>query len=374
MYPIATQCRVLGVSTSGYYAWLKRGPSERSKVNTELLEEIKQIHSESDGTYGVPRVHEELRARGNGASKNRVARVMREAGIEGVSRRRKKRTTVRGKEARPTPDLVDRDFTTTGPDQLWVADITYIGTWAGFLYLAVVLDAWSRRIVGWAMATHLRTELVLDALNMALWQRKPEAVIHHSDQGTQYTSLAFGRRCKEMGVRPSMGSVGDAYDNAMAESFFASLECELIDRRTFRAQAEARMAVFRYIEGWYNPWRRHSALGYESPASFERLHREAGVGLSESPLTLRSPREERASRKTTRQDAPGSTIAASSDLQVPPVLGSAVALTSNRAAAPGGGSLLSASLSTRLASRADLDVASVPSALRPDSPAGRRGS
>jgi putative transposase len=244
---------------------------------------------------------------------------MREAGVEGVSRRKWTKTTVRGEDARPAPDLVDRDFTATGPDQLWVADITYIPTWAGFLYLAIVLDVWSRRVVGWAMETHLRAELVLKALDMAAWRRKPVGVIHHSDQGTQYTSVAFGRRCEEMGVRPSMGSVGDAYDNAMAESFFATLECELIDRRSFRSQAEGRMAAFQYIEGWYNPWRRHSALGYESPASFEHLHREAAQARSEGPLSLPSARSERGSRKTTRQDAPGSTSVASSDLRVPPV-------------------------------------------------------
>ena len=285
VYPIATQCRVLGVSTSGYYAWLKRGPSERSKANAALLEEIKEIHAESDGTYGAPRIHADLEAEEDGASLNRVARVMRAAGIEGVSRRRKTKTTVRGEDARPAPDLVDRDFTATGPDQLWVADITYIPTWAGFLHLAVVLDVWSRRIVGWAMATHLRTELVLDALNMALWQRRPEAVIHHSDQGSQYTSLTFGRRCDHMGVRPSMGSVGDCYDNAMAEAFFATLECELIDRRTFRTQAEARMAVFRFIEGWYNPHRRHSALGYESPVNFEK-NRDCAADVGEAPKDI----------------------------------------------------------------------------------------
>lgn len=271
-YPIATQCRVLGVSTSGYYAWLKRGASERSKANAVLLEKIERFHKKSGATYGAPRIHADLKAEKNGASLNRVARVMSDAGIEGVTRRKWTKTTVRGEDARSAPDLVDRDFTATGPDQLWVADITYIPTWAGFLYLSVVMDVWSRRIVGWAMATHLRTELVLDALNMALWQRRPEAVIHHSDQGSQYTSVAFGGRCKQAGVRPSMGSVGDCYDNAMSESFFATLECELIDRYRFKTQAEARMAVFGFIEGWYNPRRRHSALGYESPMSFEANH------------------------------------------------------------------------------------------------------
>jgi putative transposase len=153
---------------------------------------------------------------------------------------------------------------------LWVADITYVSTWAGFLYLAVVLDAFSRRVVGWAMANHLRTQLVLDALDMALWQRRPEVVIHHSDQGSQYTSIAFGARCRRAGVRPSMGSVGDCYDNALCESFFATLECELLERHRFPSQAEARMAVFDFIEGWYNPHRRHSAIGYLSPIDYER--------------------------------------------------------------------------------------------------------
>lgn len=315
VYPIRTMCRVLEVSSSGYYAWVKRGPSARVVANAGLLERIEEIHAESDGTYGVPRVHAELQAEGNGASRNRVARVMRGAGIAGVSRRRKKRTTVRAEDARPAPDLVDRDFTATGPDQLWVADITYVPTWAGFLYLAIVLDVWSRRVVGWAMETHLRTELVLKALDMAAWRRKAAGVIHHSDQGSQYTSVSFGRRCEAMGVRPSMGSVGDAYDNAMAEAFFASLECELLDRRSFRTHAEARMAIFHYIEGWYNPRRRHSGLDYESPVSYERRHSEAAVSSSGSPLSLRSARTEHAPRKPTREDAPGSTIAASSDLR-----------------------------------------------------------
>ncbi len=274
-YPVTVMCRLLGVSTSGYYAWRKRGPSARAMSDQELLEQIRSIHQRSDGTYGSPRIHAELRAEGKGVGIKRVARLMTEAGLEGVSRRRGTKTTRRDADARPAPDLVDRDFSATGPDQLWVADITYIPTWAGFLYLAVVLDAWSRRVVGWAMATHLRTELVLDAFNMALGQRKPGAVVHHSDQGTQYTSIAFGLRCREAGVRPSMGSVGDAYDNALCEAFFATMECELLDRRCFRTQIEARMAVFRFIEGWYNPHRRHSALQYESPVSYERKHGRA---------------------------------------------------------------------------------------------------
>lgn len=193
-------CRVLEVSRSGYYAWLKRAPSERTKANAALLETIRAIHVESDGTYGAPRIHADLPSKGARASLNRVARVMRGAGIRGVSRRKWTKTTRRDRDARPAPDLLERDFTATGPDQVWVADITYIPTSSGFLYLAIVLDVWSRRIVGWAMETHLRAELVLKALDMAVWQRRPTGVIHHSDQGTQYTSVAFGRRCTALGV------------------------------------------------------------------------------------------------------------------------------------------------------------------------------
>ena len=275
-YPIRAMCRVLGLSASGYYAWLKRGPSARALRDVELLEKIRAAHESSRATYGRPRIHAELMEQGERVGGKRVARLMRQAGIYGVSRRRKgPKTTQRNGSSRPEPDLVERDFSVDGPDRLWVADITYVPTWAGFLYLAVVLDAWSRRVVGWSMATHLRTELVLDAFDMAVWQRQPERVIHHSDQGTQYTSIAFGLRCKEVGVRPSMGSVGDAYDNALCESFFATLECELIERRRFKTQAEARLAIFDFIEGFYNPRRRHSALGYRSPVRFERDHEAA---------------------------------------------------------------------------------------------------
>jgi putative transposase len=191
-------------------------------------------------------------ADGMRVGRKRVARL-NAAELYGVSRRGWVITTVRDRAARRAPALVARNFTATEPDQLWVADITYIPTWAGFLYLAVVLDAFSRRVVGWAMENHLRAELVLKALDMALGQRRPRAVIHRSDQGTQYTSIAFGMRCREAGVRPSMGSVGDCFDNAMCESFFATLECELLERRRFKTQVEARMAIFDFIERWYNP-------------------------------------------------------------------------------------------------------------------------
>ncbi len=228
----------------------------------------------------MPRVHVELVEKGGRIGRKRVARLMKAAGLQGVSRRKGIRTTVRCPEACPAPDLVERDFAAPGPDRLWVADITYIATWAGFLFLSVVLDAWSRKVVGWAMATHLRTELVLDALNMALWQRQPREVVHHSDHGTQYTSIAFGKRCREAGVRPSMGSIGDCYDNALCESFFATLECELLDRRKFATQAEARMAVFEFIEGFYNPRRRHSSLGYLSPVNYERRMETTNGGVN----------------------------------------------------------------------------------------------
>ena len=272
---VATVCRVLGVSASGYYAWQSRPLSGRAQADRGLLEQIRAVHDRSRGTYGAPRVHAELAAEGSHIGRKRVARLMQAAGLAGVSRRAFVTTTRRDPAARPAPDLVQRTFTADGPDRLWVADITYIPTWAGFLYLAVVLDAWSRRVVGWAMAAHLRTALVLDALNMAIGQRRPTHVIHHSDQGCQYTSMAFGLRCREVGIRPSMGSVGDAYDNALCESFFASLECELLDRRRFATLVEARRAVFEYIEGWYNPHRRHSALDYESPISYEKKHQAA---------------------------------------------------------------------------------------------------
>jgi putative transposase len=268
-------CRCLGVSVSGFYAWRQRAPSTRAQQDTALAPLIQQSHARSDGTYGAPRILADLREAGQRVGQKRVARLMRLAGLVGVSRRRGVSTTRRGAVETAAADLVRRDFTATAPNQLWVADITYVPTWAGFLYLAVVLDVYSRRIVGWAMATHLRTELVLDALTMAITQRRPHQVIHHSDQGCQYTALAFGQRCTELGVRPSRGSIGDCYDNAMAESFFATLECELLARRRFATQAEARLAIFRFIEAWYNPHRRHSALGQRSPNSYERLTSEA---------------------------------------------------------------------------------------------------
>lgn len=265
-------CRVLEVSTRGYYAWRGREPSPRARDDEMLTEQIRSIHEWSRGTYRALRIHAELQDRGVPVGHNRVARLMRAAGLRGVSRRKGPTTMCRSDGARAAPDLVERNFTASAADNLWVADITYVPTAAGFLYLSVVLDAFSRRIVGWSMASHLRMELVLAALEMALAQRRPEGVIHHSDQGSQYTSIAFGQRCRDAGVRPSMGSVGDCFDNAMCESFFATLECELLDPMEFAPRADARVAIFEFIEGWYNPHRRHSALAYQSPVTYEREH------------------------------------------------------------------------------------------------------
>lgn len=272
-YSIRAMCRVLEVSPSGYYAWLHRQRSTRSKEDEKLQLRIKAIHQESRGTYGMPRIHRALRDEGTRVGRKRVARVMKSAKLVGVTRRRWTTTTRRDRNAVPAPDLVNREFSAKGPNQLWVADITYIPTWTGFIYLAVVLDVWSRKIVGWAMESHLRSALVLDALNMAIERRRPSTqVVHHSDRGCQYTSLEFGTRCRDIGVHMSMGSVADCYDNAMCESFFATLECELLDRTTLHNHYEARRAVFEFIEGWYNTRRSHSSLDYTSPANYEQKH------------------------------------------------------------------------------------------------------
>jgi putative transposase len=268
-------CRVLEVSESGFYAWCAREPSRRAKANLILGDKVEAIYRRSRSTYGRPRIQAELRDEGIRAGDKRVARLMRERLCEGASRRKGITTTRRDRDAKPAPDLVDRKFVAEGPNQLWVADITYVPTWSGFLFLAVVLDVFSRRVVGWAMANHMRKKLVVDALDMAIARRKPAAVVHHSDQGSQYTSIAFGMRCKEAGIRPSMGSVGDCYDNAMCESFNATLECELLAKHRFKTQREAALAVFDFIEGWYNPHRRHSALGYLSPNNYERRMSDA---------------------------------------------------------------------------------------------------
>jgi putative transposase len=286
-HPVARLCRVLRVSTSGYYAWRKRPPSARARADAALTATIGTIHAESRGTYGAPRVHAELvQAHKVRCGRTRVARLMRTAGLVGVGRRRSVRTTRRDQGVTVCEDLVKRAFAATAPDRLWVADITELPTWQGFLERAVIRDAYSRRVVGWAMADHLRAELVVDALEMALWNRRPApGLVHHSDHGSQYTSLAFGRRCRQAGIAVSMGSVGDCYDNALAESFFATLECELVDRSRWRTHGEARIAVFDFIEGFSNPRRRHSALAYLSPAEHERRYQPQLSCPSDHPST-----------------------------------------------------------------------------------------
>ena len=275
-YPVRILCAALGVSPSGYYAWRSRGPSARERSDAELADAIRRSHARSRGTYGVPRVHADLADAGFHVSRKRVARLMRADHLAGVHRRRFVRTTIRDEHAAPFPDLVNRDFSAEGPDRLWVADITALPTRSGVCYLAALTDAWSRRVVGWSMASHMRAELVTSALDMAVARRRPgEGLVHHSDHGSQYTSLAFGRRLRESGIAASMGSIGDCFDNALAESFFATLETELIDRSEWTNMAEAKAAVFEYIEVFYNRIRRHSSLGNLSPEQFEERYRSA---------------------------------------------------------------------------------------------------
>jgi putative transposase len=270
-YPISLLCRVLRVSRSGYYDWKDRPPSKRHRENAALTEKIREIHDKSRQIYGYPRVHAELRASGVRCSRKRVARLMRKAGLRGCRRGRKKRTTRRNKHATPAPDLVGRNFSATSLDRLWTADITYIHTQEGFVYLAFILDVYSRKVVGWSMANHLRTELVVDALEMALCRRKPGAgLIYHTDRGAQYTALSFGKRLEEAGIVPSMGRAGSALDNAISESFVASLKTELLHRHRFLSREAAKTAVFDYTESFYNRVRRHSSLGYLSPADYEQ--------------------------------------------------------------------------------------------------------
>jgi putative transposase len=280
-YPVAMLCRMLGVSKSGYYAWRSRPPSKRSREDYALTEKIREVHHRSRETYGSPRVHAELRALGMRCGRRRVARLMRVAGLRGCMRSRKRRTTRRDPRAAPAPDLLGRDFVATQPNRVWLADITYLPTQEGFLYLAFILDVYSRRIVGWSMASHMRTELVVDALQMAVWRRKPSAgLVHHSDRGVQYTAISFGRRLEEVGIVPSMGRSGTALDNAMAESFVATLKTELlVHRRRFPDREVARSATFEYLEGFYNRRRLHSALSYRSPADYEEATIE-GVAVA----------------------------------------------------------------------------------------------
>lgn len=280
---ISVMCRTLKVSKSGFYGWRDRAPSARDRADALLQQKICRIHRDSRETYGAPRIHFELRTLGIRCGRKRVARLMRYCGLFGCGgRRRKARTTHRSQTERTpsAPDLVKRNFTpaSLAPNRLWVSDITYVRTWEGWLYLAFVLDACSRKIVGWSMSNNLRTDLVLDALNMAIYTRRPQpGLIHHSDRGSQYTSVEFGSRLREEGVLPSMGSVADAYDNSMAESFVSTIKRELIHRHSWPSRQIARSAIFEYIEGFYNTRRRHSALGHLSPSEYEEARMRGGA-------------------------------------------------------------------------------------------------
>ncbi len=270
---ISLLCRVVGVSRSGYYAWARRPEPPRALDDRRLLREIRRIHRERRRAYGSPRVHAQLRREGVRVSRKRVERLMREAGIRGSGRRRRRRgTTVRLRGVRPAPDLVGRDFRARRPNQLWFADIRRIPTGEGPLYLAAVIDCCSRAVVGWAMDARMEAELVGSALEMALSRRRPSrGLIHHSDQGAQYTSVAFGVRARATGIRLSMGDRGSALDNAIAESFFATMEKELTAHERYRTRDEARSSIFAWVEAEYNRARLHSALGYLTPAEFEEL-------------------------------------------------------------------------------------------------------
>jgi putative transposase len=286
-YPVAAMCRVLGVNRTSFHDWERRPPSDRALADAWLSEKIKQIHRDSRGVYGAPRVHAELRLEhGIRVGRKRVARLMKAAGIAGIRPRKRWRTTIRVPGVEPATDLIERDFRRDGPNVLWVADITYLRSGEGWLYLAAVQDTYSRAIVGWSMATHMRSALVVDALRMALARRRPgPGLTHHSDQGSQYVSLAFGRAARQAGIAISMGSRGDAYDNAVAETFFATLKKELVNRRTWPSRHELQSAVFEYIEAFYNRQRRHSTLGMVSPAEYEQAQTTATSRKIKQPTT-----------------------------------------------------------------------------------------
>ena len=272
-YPVALMCRALEVNRTSFHDWERRPPSQRTLTDAWLVEKIKAIHESKRRVYGAPRIHAELRmAHGVRVSKKRIERLMRAAGISGLVPRKRGRTTIRVPGVRVADDLVERHFRPSAPNVLWLADITYLRSWEGWLYLAAVQDAYSRAIVGWSMAEHMRAELVVDALQMALSRRRPPpGLVHHSDQGSQYVSLGFGQAARDAGIAISMGSRGDEYDNAVAESFFATLKKELIHRQSWPSRRELGCAVFEYIEAFYNRDRRHSTLGMHSPVEFEQL-------------------------------------------------------------------------------------------------------
>lgn len=273
-FPVVDACRTAGVSTSAYYDWrrVQQGKSTAAQqAEQDLISEIRTVYAGSGGTYGSPRVHAELRRRGRVVNHKRVERLMRVNDLVGVAPRKRVRTTVPGPQPEPAPDLVARDFIPGLPDQRWAGDITYIPTGEGWLYLAVVLDVGSRRVLGYAMAEYLRTELILDCLDTAVALRGGQVagVIFHSDRGCQYTSARFAEHCARLGVRRSLGRTGVCWDNAVVESFFGALKQELVHRHRFTSRAQARQAIFAWIQTWYNRRRLHSALGYASPEQWE---------------------------------------------------------------------------------------------------------
>lgn len=277
-HSVRLMCRALGVSPAGYYAWRTRRPSAHATADARLRRQVARAHARSGGTYGAPRVRRALRDHGVRVGKERVARLMREGGLVGRTRRRFRGTTTQSNHHYPVaPNRLDRRFTPAtagGLDRVWVSDLTYVPTCEGWLYLATVLDLASRRVVGWAMRATLESDLALAALDMAVRTRRPApGLIHHSDRGIQYACPDYQARLQQHGLVPSMSRKGNCWDNAVAESFFATLELELIDRHTWHTRAEARTAIFAYIEGWYNRERLHSTLGYQSPMQFEAMLR-----------------------------------------------------------------------------------------------------
>ena len=280
-HPIRRLCQVLGVSKAGYYAWherQQRGPSLRVQADAMLTQAIGQVHAASGASYGSPRIHAELRATGMDCSRKRVARLMRTSQLKGKTRRRFRVVTTDARHAEPVaPNHLARQFAVAAsgsPDRVWAADYTFLPTRQGFLYLAVVLDLYSRRVVGWAMRHTQDHGLVLDALAMAVGQRQPgPGLLHHSDRGRQYASTAYRAQLAQRGMQASMSRVGDCWDNAVVESFFASLKTELVDGADWHTREDARRALFVYLEVWYNRRRRHSTLGYQSPADFEHQQR-----------------------------------------------------------------------------------------------------
>ena len=274
--PVSRLCRTLGVTRSGFYGWQRQPLSDRALADWLLSEQIRAIFDESERSYGSPRVFKELKLdRGLQIGEKRVARLMRQAGLVSIHAKKRKGSTTRAKEHPLAPDLVERDFTVDAPDRLWIADFTQLTTWSGTAYIAVVADAYSRLCLGWSVRADKTVELVLEALDMAIWRRgqlRAAGAVHHSDQGSQYTSFAFTRRLAAQGIAASMGTVGDALDNAMCESLLGTMKIEKLNRHSWRSVDDVRAGVFAWIESWYNRRRRHSSLGYLSPLEFESQH------------------------------------------------------------------------------------------------------